>query len=218
MRLDVIFWIAPVLLAILLVFEKRESLGGKLTVKPALSALFVLTALWVAPHFTRYAVVVVIGLVLCLVGDVCLAFPQRAMFRSGLVAFLLGHVAYIVAFASVARPNWGLWIVAVVALPVSSLVYIKLQPFLGAMKTPVMAYVVVITLMVIAAGGVFGDLHMSVSGRFIALNGAFSFYLSDIFVARQRFVQPAFWNRLIGLPLYYLGQFQIAYTVGLIGL
>ncbi len=217
MRLEVIFIVAPVLLAILLMFEKRDNLGGKLTVKPALSALFVLTALWVTPHFTHYAVVVVIGLVLCLVGDVCLAFPQRAMFRSGLVAFLLGHVAYIVAFASAAHPNWGLWIVAVVALPVSSLVYIKLQPFLGAMKTPVMAYVVVITLMVIAAGGVFGDWQMNVLGRFLVLNGAFSFYLSDIFVARQRFVQQAFWNRLIGLPLYYLGQFQIAYTTGLIG-
>jgi hypothetical protein len=56
-----------------------------------------------------------------------------------------------------------------------------------------------------------------VAGRFLVLNGAFSFYLSDIFVARQRFVQASFWNRLIGLPLYYLGQFQIAYTSGLIG-
>ena len=51
----------------------------------------------------------------------------------------------------------------------------------------------------------------------LVLNGAFSFYLSDIFVARQRFVQASFWNRLIGLPLYYLGQFQIAYTAGLLG-
>ena len=217
MSLNLIFLLAPVLLAVLLVFEKRESLGGKLAVKPVLSCLFVLTALVVTPRFGAYAVIVVVGLVLCLVGDVCLAFPQRAMFRSGLVAFLLGHVAYIAAFASVAYPNWGLWIAAAAALPVSSLVYIKLQPYLGAMKTPVMAYIVVITLMVIAAGGVFGDLQLSYLGRFLVLNGAFSFYLSDIFVARQRFVQPAFWNRLIGLPLYYLGQFQIAYTTGLIG-
>jgi hypothetical protein len=57
MRLDVIFYLAPVLLAILLVFEKRESLGGKLTVKPALSCLFVLTALMVSAHFTLYGVV-----------------------------------------------------------------------------------------------------------------------------------------------------------------
>ena len=217
MRFEVIFLLAPVLLAILLFFEKRENLGGKLTVKPALSALFVLTALLVAPQFTYYAVVVVVGLVLCLVGDVCLAFPQRAMFRVGLVAFLLGHVAYIVAFISAVQPNWWLWIVALAALPVSTLVYYRLQPFLGGMKTPVMAYIVVITLMVIAAGGVFGDNQLSFLGRFLALNGAFSFYLSDVFVARQRFVQPSFWNRLMGLPLYYLGQFQIAYTVGLIG-
>jgi len=217
MSLNLVFLLAPVLLALLLVFEKRDSLTGKLTVKPVLSCLFVLTALVAATQYNAYALIVLAGLVLCLVGDVCLAFPQRAMFRSGLVAFLLGHVAYIVAFAAVAHPNWGLWIAAVAALPVSSLVYIKLQPFLGAMKTPVMAYIVVITLMVIAAGGVFGDLRLSLLGRFLVLNGAFSFYLSDIFVARQRFVQPAFWNRLIGLPLYYLGQFQIAYTTGLIG-
>jgi uncharacterized membrane protein YhhN len=217
MLLALIFLLAPMLLILLLVFERRESLGGKLTVKPLLSGLFVLTALVAATQLTFYAVVVVTGLVLCLAGDVCLAFPQRAMFRSGLVAFLLGHVAYIVAFASAARPNWGLWIAAAAALPVSSLVYRRLQPFLGAMKTPVMAYIVVITVMVIAAAGVFGDLQLTLPGRFLVLNGAFSFYLSDIFVARQRFVHPSFRNRLIGLPLYYLGQFQIAYTVGLIG-
>ena len=85
------------------------------------------------------------------------------------------------------------------------------------MKTPVMAYIVVITVMLIAAGGVFGDLQLTSAGRFLVLNGAFSFYISDIFVARQRFVQPSFLNRLIGLPLYYLGQFQIAYTTGLLG-
>jgi hypothetical protein len=67
------------------------------------------------------------------------------------------------------------------------------------------------------AGGVFGDLQLSFPGRFLVLNRDFSFYLSDIFVARQRFVQHSFLNRLIGLPLYYLGQFQIAYTAGLLG-
>jgi len=216
MTLRVIFGLAPVLLFLLLVFERREHLVGKLAVKPLLSCLFVLTAVVAAPAFSTYPVVVVVGLVLCLVGDVCLAFPQQALFRAGLAAFLLGHVAYIAAFAAAAYPNWGLWITAAAALPVSSLVYRRLQPFLGRMKTPVMAYIVVITVMLIAAGGVFGDMHLSSAGRFLVLNGAFSFYLSDIFVARQRFVQPSFWNRLIGLPLYYLGQFQIAYTTGLI--
>ena len=217
MSLHLVFFLAPLLLILLLVFEKRDNLGGKLAVKPVLSCLFVLTALMAATHFSAYAIIVVAGLVLCLVGDVCLAFPQRAMFRAGLVAFLLGHVAYIVAFVAVARPNVGLGLAGVAALPVSGLVYYRLQPFLGSMQKAVMAYIVVISLMVIAAGGVFGDGQLSASGRFLVLNGAFSFYLSDIFVARQRFVQASFWNRLIGLPLYYLGQFQIAYTAGLLG-
>ncbi len=216
MALQLIFLFAFILLTFLLVSEYRDSLVGKLSSKPVLSSLFILTAVIQTSHLHAYAIVVVIGLVLCLVGDVCLAFPQRAMFRMGLIAFLLGHVAYIVAFIPVARPNWGLWITALAALPVSTLIYYRLQPFLGAMKTPVMAYIVVITVMVIAAGGVFGDHQLTLSGRFLVLNGAFSFYLSDIFVARQRFVQPSFSNRLIGLPLYYLGQFQIAATVGLI--
>lgn len=217
MPLNLMLLLAPVLLVLLLVFEKGQSLVGKLTVKPLLSCLFVLTAIMAASGPSAYTTMVISGLVLCLAGDVFLAFPQRKLFRAGLVAFLLGHLAYVAAFATAARPNWGLWIAAAGSLPISSLVFHRLQPFLGGMRKAVMAYIVVITVMLIAAGGLFGDLQLPLAGRFLALNGAFSFYLSDIFVARQRFVQPAFWNRLIGLPLYYLGQFQIAYTTGLIG-
>jgi hypothetical protein len=36
-------------------------------------------------------------------------------------------------------------------------------------------------------------------------------------VARQRFVSEGFGNRLLGLPLYYAGQFLLAWSVGLIG-
>jgi uncharacterized membrane protein YhhN len=43
------------------------------------------------------------------------------------------------------------------------------------------------------------------------------FYVSDIFVARQRFVRTEFLNRRIGLPLYYGGQFMLAFSVGFIG-
>jgi uncharacterized membrane protein YhhN len=43
--------------------------------------------------------------------------------------------------------------------------------------------------------------------------GALLFYLSDLAVARHRFVHPAFVNRAIGLPLYYVGQLLIALTI-----
>ena len=53
MPLTLVFILAPLLLILLLVFEKRDSLGGKLAVKPVLSCLFVLTALGAATHFSE---------------------------------------------------------------------------------------------------------------------------------------------------------------------
>jgi hypothetical protein len=40
------------------------------------------------------------------------------------------------------------------------------------------------------------------------------FYLSDLAVARQRFVHASFVNRAFGLPLYYAAQILIGLTVG----
>jgi hypothetical protein len=50
------------------------------------------------------------------------------------------------------------------------------------------------------------------------LSGAIVFYLSDIFVARDTFVRSEYSNRLIGLPLYYLGQFLFAFSIGMAGI
>ena len=54
------------------------------------------------------------------------------------------------------------------------------------------------------------------AGTLLVLGGALSFYFSDIFVARDRFLKNQFLNRLIGLPLYYLGQFLLAFSIGVI--
>jgi uncharacterized membrane protein YhhN len=44
--------------------------------------------------------------------------------------------------------------------------------------------------------------------------GSLLFYVSDLAVARHRFVRPDFVNRVVGLPLYYAGQFLLALTIG----
>lgn len=214
---SLIFFMAPMLLTALLASEKGGRTAFKITFKFILSSLFILLALLQPAQDPRYATAVIGGLALCLVGDVCLAIPGQTAFRIGLVAFLLGHVGYIAAFALMVRPGAAMWVTAILAVPLSTFVYARLLPFLDGMRRPVMGYVVIITLMVIAAGALFGADNLSYAGRLLVLNGALAFYISDLFVARQRFVHQTFYNRLIGLPLYYLGQFQIAYTVGLIG-
>ena len=97
---------------------------------------------------------------------------------------------------------------------VSGGIYIWLKPHLGSMKGPVMAYVIIISIMVIGACSILGDTGLSRHGRIMVFIGAVSFYFSDIFVARDRFLKNEFLNRLIGLPLYYVGQFLLAFSVG----
>lgn len=52
----------------------------------------------------------------------------------------------------------------------------------------------------------------------MAAAGAVAFYVSDVFVARDRFMKGGFVNRLVGLPLYYAGQFLIAFSLGFLRL
>ena len=75
-------------------------------------------------------------------------------------------------------------------------------------------YVVIISVMVMGALALWGQGPFSITGRFMVLIGAICFYVSDVFVARDRFIVKEFINRLAGLPLYYGGQFLLALSVG----
>ena len=45
--------------------------------------------------------------------------------------------------------------------------------------------------------------------------GAIVFAISDIFVARERFVRKGFVNAAVGLPAYFGSQMLLAYSVGI---
>jgi uncharacterized membrane protein YhhN len=214
----VIIIAAALLLAGLLFFENSRDPKGKLPTKTILSCLFILAALLQSRPLPAYFYILLLGLVFCLGGDVFLALPQEKMFLFGLVSFLLGHVCYVVGFFYAADLNPWTWGGGAAGLAVSVPVFFWLRPHLGAMLVPVAAYIVIITAMVIGAFTVFGDDGLHSTGRVMVLSGAVSFYLSDLFVARDRFLKMEFANRLIGLPLYYGGQFLLAFSIGLIHL
>ena len=213
MHNTLLVFLATVLLAVLLSYEHNEDRRGVLATKTVLSLLFVLAAI-VQPHPNpTYYHRLLPGLVLCLGGDVCLALRQKKMFLIGLVLFLFGHVFYILAFLYLTQTNSWTWMGSPVLLAVSGFVYFRLKPHLGTMKTPVLLYLIVITIMVIGAWTVLGDSRLTRFGRIMVFAGALSFYCSDVFVARDRFWKREFFNRLIGLPMYYIGQFLLAFSV-----
>ena len=94
---------------------------------------------------------ILLGLLLSVAGDAFLLSEARRAFLAGLLAFLLAHLAYAVAFAPRARP--ALPVLAVIALATAA-VLAWLWPRLGAMRVPVAGYALAIGLMLWLASGV----------------------------------------------------------------
>ena len=208
--------LAIVLLVGLLFFEKRENRKGLLPTKTVLSLLFIVTAISQIHLMQPYTLFIIIGLLFCLGGDVFLALPQDRMFLFGLVSFLLGHVCYVIGFVWIAGPSNMTLLGVIVTMVLGVLVYVWLKPHLGSMKKPVIAYILVISFMFIGAWSVLGMPQQSLMARLLIFVGAAAFYISDIFVARDRFLKNDFINRLVGLPLYYMAQFMIAFSIGMV--
>jgi uncharacterized membrane protein YhhN len=123
---------------------------------------------------------------------------------------------YTIAFITFGILSAFLWLTTFVCLALSTGVFGWLKPNLGNMIGPVVAYIVIISAMVIGAAALKSNPMLDVTGRSLIYAGALLFYVSDIFVARQRFVKKEFINRIIGLPMYYNAQFMIAFSTGLI--
>ena len=193
----------------LMAAEWRGSQAGKWATKPLAAPGFVIAALGAGALDSTYGQVVLAGLVLSLVGDLLLIPKSAKTFLGGLVAFLLGHVAFVVAFV-VRDPDMTRLLVALPLVLLSSGLALRwLAPHVEkSMRGPVAAYVLVISAMVACAVGASGR-----GGGVVGLVGALMFYASDLAVARDRFVAHAFVNRAWGLPLYFGGQLVIAASV-----
>jgi uncharacterized membrane protein YhhN len=217
MNTIVVIALAVALLCGLLFAEKEENLKGILLTKPFLSGLFIAAALAQPHNAEPYFHLILTGLILCFMGDICLAFFfNQKVFTAGLVFFLTGHISYTLAFFITAGITAGTW-VSVAAVPViSSYVFTRLRPHLGSMMGPVIAYIAIISIMVVGAASLAARQDFSFQARALVIVGSVFFYASDLFVARHRFVKKSIFNRYAGLPMYYAAQFMLAFSAGMI--
>ena len=196
-------------LAALLYGEWKNEPALRAAGKPFASLGFLVAAIGFGALESRYGKIVFVGLLLGALGDVFLLGRARQFFIAGLVSFLLGHVAYVVAFASLGlnapRAALAAGVMAVVMFFVGRWVF----PHAPEMRIPIGAYMLVIALMCIAAIGAWGA-----GAPWMIPVGALMFTASDIAVVRDRFVEKDFINRAWGLPLYYAAQLLIAWSTG----
>ena len=183
--------------------------GPALAFKMVASTGFLVIALAAGALRPDYGYIVLVALVCCWFGDLALGLPGEKPFLAGLVSFLLGHVGFVAAFwmRGVAF-KWSLGSL-VILIPLGVVLLVWMYPHVPTtLRGPVIAYVLVITAMVAFAAGAHGAGASS-----LILVGAAVFYVSDIFVARARFVTPDYLNTLVGLPLYYAAVVVLAFSV-----
>lgn len=200
-----------VAVALLLHAEWRRSRAGIWTWKPVAATGFVATALAGGALETGYGRWVVAALVLSWWGDVLLIPRARAAFLLGIASFLLGHLAFAGGFLTRGVVPLVVVVTALVLVAPARVVLRWLAPHVpDEMRIPVRAYVVVICAMVACAVGTFVR-----AGSPTLLGGALMFFVSDLAVARERFVHDGFVNKAWGLPLYFGGQLLLAVSASL---
>ncbi|MEI2637561.1 MAG: lysoplasmalogenase [Microthrixaceae bacterium] len=151
--------------------------------------------------------VMVLGLLLSMIGDICLMLGSR-WFLQGLVAFLLAHIAYIVGLALVGVLVVGL-VLGIIVVGVS-ITLIAPRIVAGArledprMGVAVSVYMTVIAFMVIVAFG---------TGSPWAAGGALLFFASDGCIGWDKFVKPLPLRHLLVMVTYHLGQIGLVLSL-----
>ena len=171
--------------------------------KPAVLVILVLLAWLLRADSVDYGAQLLVGLVLCLVGDVVLLGRSDRAFLGGLIAFLAAHVAYIAAFRRIPgeAPIW--WGVLTVAIVVAAVIVTAILPILrasGRDGIPLLVYALVVGGMAALAWA---------TGLVVVGFGATLFLASDALIAFDRFVRPVAWGQLVVHITYHLGQLLI---------
>jgi uncharacterized membrane protein YhhN len=179
--------------------------------KPLATALVIAFAVGRAESGPGERRALLVGLLLSWVGDVALLWPQQG-FVPGLVAFLLAHLCYLVAFTRRARLV-GWWpafaVYAVVAGAILALLWPGVPP---PLRGPVLAYVVCLASMAAQAAVLWhrrrGESDAPLARR-AAMGGAL-FVFSDAMLATDRFALALPAAGLFILPAYWAAQWLIA--------
>jgi len=200
---------AAAALAYGLVFSDRPSSALRTIIK-----CLAVGPLAVIAYLEGGSVLLALALTLCTVGDAFLAGDPKRWLPFGLAAFLLGHVAYAPLLGSHgASPGPVFWVCALAVLAAAGFMLRALWASLGALKLPVVAYVIAIVCMVTAG--------LLLPPRFWpATVGALAFMASDAILSFDLFKGA----KLLGSPrltawavwfLYWGGQVGICW--GMLG-
>ena len=215
-------YLVPVLFVAVLLLIRAELYHNRRQVfifKPISTLLVIIMAAlsFLAPTCNwTYTIIILVGLIFSFGGDVALIFQDNPKaFRIGLILFLLGHIAYTIAFILFSSFLGRDFISTLVLLTAAIGFYQLIKANLGAMKIPVILYIVIISIMLSRAIAILSSPSFEFTQSLMIFMGAFLFYISDIILAANRFWKPWRFSR-VNLAFYFAGQMLIALSASYI--
>jgi uncharacterized membrane protein YhhN len=156
------------------------------------------------------------ALFFCWAGDVLLMFTEReeSFFMAGLLAFLIGHVLYILTYRKHQTagsneellPTQKIRYSFPIILAVTGLIVI-LMPSLGNLRLPVLIYAIVLMVMLMTALFRYG--RTTSESFWLVFAGASLFLISDSLLAINKFYTPIPFAGFLILLTYSAAQYLI---------
>jgi uncharacterized membrane protein YhhN len=190
--------------------------------KPLTTIIIISLAIYGLLHGTvfasaSYPYYIVISLVICLVGDICIMLGDRT-FLFGLISFTLAHVLFALAFFNVTGWVFTWWLFLVMAVFAFLMIrfllpYIKKQSSAEPidLTLPVIVYATLIALMIwlsLERFYLFRD-----NSAWLTLFGALLFGASDIALALNKFKGAFHSAELIILGTYFPAIWLFALSI-----
>ena len=167
--------------------------------KPLTTVLILLLPIiFIKLKLSKYALIIILGLCFCLIGDVLLMFEH--LFIYGLASFLLGHILFTYAFTTVNGFSYNVKPLVFLILFAIAMFFV-LKDNLGQLLIPVILYIICIVIMAWQALNLY-FLNSNKVYRLVAV-GAILFLISDAVLAYNMFVIKFSFSELIILSTYW---------------
>ncbi len=201
--------------------EFKKQLWIEYIFKPVASMGFILIAIapflehqpyaWLNSQLHQY---LLIALILSFIGDMFLLGRSQWAFLVGLISFWLAHAFYFISlYLGVEYANsidilyefLSLLFFCIVGVYILSFgIFYYISEFVPkTLRVPAFSYVCLIALMF---SGCIAFAFSLPSKPWITVMAGGLFWISDLSVARERFMNGGFWNRVWGLSFYYIAQ------------
>ena len=194
---------------LVLVFFEKEDIAS--FIKPILVPVLLLSFYASVKQRGNYKIIG--ALVFSTMGDILLIFEGRPFFILGLLSFLLAHVLFVLIFRSRAGTIKLDFYTMVCSLFILSYYFFFMKflwPHLGAMRIPVLAYALVISVMLWMALQL---LRGTSSFRWYIVLGALFFVVSDSLLSIQLFYSSFELAHFYVMLTYLLAQFLLVFGI-----